>query len=76
MNDGLFAYKHVCMLLVSLGHWCYQVEDEAMPVPPMLLITFVENAFKYGVSTFSPSFIIDSFDETSLIASKASHRWR
>ena len=53
MNDGLFVYKHVCMLLVSLGHWCYQVEDEAMPVPPMLLITFVENAFKYGVSTFS-----------------------
>ena len=22
MNDGLFVYIHVCMLLVSLGHWC------------------------------------------------------
>lgn len=35
----------------------YQVEDEAMPVPPMLLITFVENAFKYGVSSCEPCFI-------------------
>ena len=35
----------------------YQVTDESMPVPPMLLITFVENAFKYGVSSNEPCFI-------------------
>lgn len=35
----------------------HQVEDEAMPVPPMLLITFVENAFKYGISSNEPCFI-------------------
>ena len=34
-----------------------QVEDGAMPVPPMLLITFVENAFKYGISSNEPCFI-------------------
>lgn len=28
-----------------------------MPVPPMLLITFIENAFKYGVSSVEPCFI-------------------
>lgn len=35
----------------------HKVDDEAMPVPPMLLITFVENAFKYGVSSNEPCFI-------------------
>lgn len=35
----------------------HEVEDEAMPVPPMLLITFVENAFKYGISSNEPCFI-------------------
>lgn len=28
-----------------------------MPVPPMMLITFVENAFKYGISSNEPCFI-------------------
>lgn len=35
----------------------HEVENEAMPVPPMLLITFVENAFKYGVSSNEPCYI-------------------
>lgn len=30
--------------------WTTEIEDENLPVAPMLLITFVENAFKYGVS--------------------------
>ena len=39
---------------VSFTH---QVEDETMSVPPMMLITFVENAFKYGISSNEPCFI-------------------
>lgn len=39
---------------VSFTH---EVENEAMPVPPMMLITFVENAFKYGISSNEPCFI-------------------
>lgn len=39
---------------VSFTH---RMEDEAMSVPPMMLITFVENAFKYGISSNEPCFI-------------------
>lgn len=28
----------------------FDVDDEATPVPPMIFLTFVENAFKYGAS--------------------------
>ena len=35
----------------------HDVEREEMPVPPMMLITFVENAFKYGISSNDPCFI-------------------
>lgn len=35
----------------------HQVDNDSMPVPPMLLITFVENAFKYGISSNEPCFI-------------------
>lgn len=35
----------------------HQVEDKAMSVPPMMLITFVENAFKYGISSNEPCFV-------------------
>lgn len=34
-----------------------EAENDAMPVPPMMLITFVENAFKYGISSNEPCFI-------------------
>ncbi len=37
--------------------YTHRVEHEAMPVPPMMLITFVENAFKYGISSNEPCFI-------------------
>lgn len=35
----------------------HEVENDALPVPPMMLITFVENAFKYGISSNEPCFI-------------------
>lgn len=28
-----------------------QTDDEHIPIPPMILITFIENAFKYGISS-------------------------
>jgi len=31
--------------------WQYHVDDGTVKVPPMLMLTFVENAFKYGAST-------------------------
>lgn len=31
--------------------WQYDVDDDKVKVPPMLMLTFVENAFKYGAST-------------------------
>ena len=35
----------------------HEVEHNDMLIPPMMLITFVENAFKYGVSSDEPCFI-------------------
>ena len=35
----------------------HEVEREEMPIPPMMLITLVENAFKYGISSDDPCFI-------------------
>ena len=35
----------------------HEIDDDTVPVPPMLLITFVENAFKYGISSNEPCFI-------------------
>lgn len=35
----------------------YEVEMPEMSVPPMMLITFVENAFKYGISSNDPCFV-------------------
>lgn len=39
---------------VSFDH---DITDPEMRIPPMLLITFVENAFKYGVSSDEESYI-------------------
>lgn len=33
--------------------WDHQVADDSILIPPMLMLTFVENAFKYGASTCS-----------------------
>lgn len=41
----------------------HNVENESMSVPPMLLITFVENAFKYGISSDGPCFIHIRLDQ-------------
>lgn len=35
----------------------HKMENGTVPVPPMMLITFVENAFKYGISSNEPCFI-------------------
>lgn len=35
----------------------HDVEREEILIPPMMLITFVENAFKYGISSNDPCFI-------------------
>lgn len=35
----------------------HEVADETMLVPPMMLITFVENAFKYGISSNESCFV-------------------
>lgn len=42
------------MAEVSFTH---EVEREDLAIPPMMLITFVENAFKYGISSNDPCFI-------------------
>lgn len=31
--------------------WRQEIDDETRQIPPMLMLTFVENAFKYGAST-------------------------
>lgn len=43
----------------------HDVEHGDMPVPPMLLITFVENAFKYGISSDDPCFIHIRLSQTA-----------
>ncbi|MDE7443872.1 MAG: histidine kinase [Muribaculaceae bacterium] len=35
----------------TIVNWSYDVDNEQMMVPPMLMLTFVENSFKYGAST-------------------------
>ncbi len=31
--------------------WEHSIDDDSQQIPPMILITFVENAFKYGISS-------------------------
>ena len=48
----------------------YAIEDERQPLPPLLLITLVENAFKHGVSETSHHPFVDidlSVDQKQLI---------
>lgn len=35
----------------TMVKWSHDVDNEGYRIPPMILLTFVENAFKYGVST-------------------------
>lgn len=36
----------------------FEIDDNSLQIPPMLLISFVENAFKYGTSSTHDSFIL------------------
>ncbi len=38
-------------------NYIVDIDDPTQTIPPMLLIAFVENAFKYGVSSAKPSTI-------------------
>ncbi|MCM1177169.1 MAG: sensor histidine kinase [Clostridium sp.] len=40
--------------------WRYDVDNDRIMVPPMLMLTFVENAFKYGSSTIRDCTIVIS----------------
>lgn len=41
----------------------HRICDGTQGIPPMLLITFVENAFKYGISSIEPCFIMICLDQ-------------
>lgn len=40
-----------------------RISDSSCSIPPMMLITFVENAFKYGISPDEPCFVDISLEE-------------
>ena len=40
----------------------YQIDDNSAMIAPMILITFVENAFKYGISSTTNSLISISIE--------------
>ncbi len=41
----------------TVVNYSVDIDESALTIPPMLLIVFVENAFKYGVSSAKPSII-------------------
>ncbi len=45
--------------------WEESVDDPAVRIPPMLMLTFVENAFKYGASATEPCLISISVRESA-----------
>ena len=51
------ALQHLRLNELADIRFTHEVEREEMPIPPMMLITFVENAFKYGISSDDPCFI-------------------
>lgn len=51
-----YINNYIDLQLIRLGghtavDWAYEVDDEDAKIPPMIFLTFVENAFKYGAST-------------------------
>ncbi len=56
-----------CARLSSNGsiHFTQHLDDEEKLIPPMLLITFIENAFKYGVSSTEDYEIYIHIEQTS-----------
>ena len=52
-----------------------EIADEGLSVPPMLLVTFVENCFKHGVSPVEPSTIsISLIERSAVLELKTSNR--
>lgn len=55
-NEIKYIEDYISLQLLRLNShtkvsWKYEIEDEGVLIPPMILITFVENAFKYGSSS-------------------------
>ncbi|MEZ3564149.1 MAG: histidine kinase [Duncaniella sp.] len=55
-DEAAYIQNYIDLQAIRLnGHthveWVYDVDNEGVMVPPMLMLTFVENAFKYGAST-------------------------
>lgn len=51
-----YINNYIDLQLIRLGtrtkvDWVYDIDDEEAKIPPMIFLTFVENAFKYGAST-------------------------
>lgn len=44
----------------TIVKWSYAIDDENAMIPPMIMITFLENVFKYGVSSHHDCEIIIS----------------
>ena len=56
MDEINYISNYIDLQLIRLGsrtkvEWIYEVDEEETMVPPMIFLTFVENAFKYGSST-------------------------
>lgn len=55
-NELKYIQDYISLQSIRLNHHTIVqcqcgIDDENVPIPPMLLITIVENAFKYGVSS-------------------------
>lgn len=55
-NEIKYIQDYISLQLLRLNShtkvcWEYEIDDEEALIPPMILITFVENAFKYGSSS-------------------------
>lgn len=73
--DYLHAYIELQSLRMTRRtcvEWESNVEDDTVEIAPMLLITFVENAFKYGVSSSRDSLIKISVAESDGVLEFAS----
>lgn len=57
MGDEIaYIQNYIDLQLIRLNRhtevdWKHNIDNDRLQVPPMLLLTFVENAFKYGAST-------------------------
>lgn len=55
-NEIKYIHDYIALQLLRLNShtsvvWEYDIDDDTILIPPMILITFVENAFKYGSSS-------------------------